>query len=136
MSVGVNAEKKASIASAGGGDAAVTIWHNPNCGNSRGALALLRERGIEPHVVLYLKDPPDRASLLATVRATGEPVRALLRDKEALCAELGLHDANKTDDELIDVMLAHPQLINRPVVITPKGARLCRPPERLLELIG
>ena len=118
------------------GDANVTIWHNPNCSNSRGALALLRERDIEPRVVLYLKDTPDRATLLATVQATGEPVRALLRDKEALCAELGLHDPGKTDDELVDAMLAHPVLINRPVVITPKGARLCRPPERVLELIG
>ena len=118
------------------GDAGVTIWHNPNCSNSRGALALLRERGIEPKVVLYLKDTPDRATLLATVQATGEPVRALLREKEALCAELGLNDADKTDDELVDAMLANPVLINRPVVITPKGARLCRPPERVLELIG
>lgn len=114
----------------------VTIWHNPNCSNSRNALALLRERGIEPTVVQYLKDTPDRATLLATVRATGEPVRALLRDKEALCAELGLLDAGKTDDELLDAMLAHPVLINRPVVITSKGARLCRPPERVLELIA
>ena len=113
----------------------VTIWHNPNCSNSRGALALLRERGIVPDVVLYLKDPPDRATLLATARATGEPLRALLRDKEALCAELGLLDAGKTDDELVDAMLAHPVLINRPVVITANGARLCRPPERVLELL-
>ncbi len=116
-------------------EAGVTIWHNPNCSNSRGALALLRERGVEPTVVPYLKDTPDRATLLATVRATGEPVRALLRDKEALCAELGLNDAGKTDDELIDAMLAHPVLINRPVVITGKGARLCRPPEKVLELL-
>ncbi|MEO0317159.1 MAG: hypothetical protein RL404_836 [Pseudomonadota bacterium] len=116
-------------------DAGVTIWHNPNCSNSRGALALLRERGIEPTIVPYLQDTPDRATLLATVRATGEPVRALLRDKEAIYAELGLNDAGKTDDELIDAMLAHPVLINRPVVITRKGARLCRPTERVLELI-
>ena len=117
------------------GVAGVTIWHNPNCSNSRGALALLRERGIEPHVVLYLQDTPDRATLWATVRATGKPVRALLREKEALCAELGLNDAGKTDDELVDAMLAHPVLINRPVVITGKGARLCRPPELVLDLI-
>ncbi len=113
----------------------VTIWHNPNCSNSRNTLALLRERGIEPTIVQYLKDTPDRATLLATIRATGEPVRALLRDKEALCAELGLHDAGKTDDALVDAMLAHPVLINRPVVITGKGARLCRPPERVLDLL-
>lgn len=118
------------------GDAGVTIWHNPSCSNSRGALALLRERGIEPRVVHYLKDTPDRATLLATVQATGEPVRALLRDKEAICAELGLQDAGRTDDELVDAMLAHPVLINRPVVITPKGARLCRPPERVLDLLN
>ena len=114
----------------------VTIWHNPNCGTSRNTLALLRERGIEPRVVLYLKDTPDRVTLLATVQATGEPVRALLRDKEAICAELGLQDAGRTDDELVDAMLAHPVLINRPVVITPKGARLCRPPERVLDLLN
>lgn len=114
----------------------VTIWHNPNCSTSRNTLALLRERGIEPEVVLYLKNPPDRATLQATVRATGEPVRALLREKEKLCAELGLDDAAKSDDELIDAMLAHPVLINRPVVITDKGARLCRPVERALEVVA
>ena len=113
----------------------VTIWHNPNCSNSRSALALLRERGIEPTIVLYLTNPPDRTTLVATVQATGEPVRAVLRDKEALCAELGLHDASKTDGALIDAMLAHPVLINRPIVITRQGARLCRPPERVLALI-
>ena len=125
----------AEISSGPSSHAGVTIWHNPNCSNSRGALALLRERGIEPHVVLYLQDTPDRATLWATVRATGKPVRALLREKEALCAELGLNDAGKTDDELVDAMLAHPVLINRPVVITGKGARLCRPPELVLDLI-
>ena len=113
----------------------VTIWHNPNCGTSRNTLALLRERGIEPEVVLYLKTPPDRATLQAVVRATGEPVRALLREKEKLCAELGLDDAAKSDDELLDAMLAHPALINRPVVITAKGARLCRPVEKVVEVL-
>lgn len=114
----------------------VTIWHNPYCSTSRNALALLRERGIEPEVVLYLKNPPDRDTLLATLRATGQPARALLRDKEKLCAELGLDDASKSDDELVDAMLAHPVLINRPVVITPKGARLGRPLEKVLEVLG
>lgn len=114
----------------------VTIWHNPNCGTSRNALALLRERGIEPEVVLYLKNPPDRDTLLATIRATGQPARALLREKEKLCGELGLDDPTKTEDELVDAMLAHPVLINRPVVITPEGARLGRPVERVLEVIS
>jgi len=113
----------------------VTLWHNPNCSTSRNTLALLRERGIEPRVVLYLKDTPDRATLLATVQATGEPVRALLRDKEAICAELGLQDAGKTDDELVDAMLAHPVLINRPIVITAMGTRLCRPSELVLDIL-
>ena len=114
----------------------VTLWHNPNCSTSRNALALLRERGVEPDVVLYLKHPPDRDSLLATIRATGQPARALLRDKEKLCGELGLDDASKSDDELVDAMLAHPVLINRPVVITAKGARLGRPLEKVLEVLG
>mgnify|MGYP001190460151 CR=1 FL=1 len=113
----------------------VTIWHNPNCSTSRNALALLRERGIEPEVVLYLKNPPDRDTLLAAIRATGQPARALLRDKEKLCAELGLDDASKSDDELVDAMLAHPVLINRPVVMTAKGARLGRPLEKVLEVL-
>jgi arsenate reductase len=113
----------------------VTIWHNPNCSTSRNALALLRERGIEPEVVLYLKNPPDRDTLQATIRATGQPARALLRDKEALCAELGLNDPSATDEQLINAMLAHPVLINRPVVITPLGARLGRPLEKLLEVM-
>ncbi len=114
----------------------VTIWHNPNCSTSRNALALLRERGIEPDVVLYLKNPPDRATLLATIQATGQPARALLRDKEALCAELGLGAPSTTDDELVDAMLMHPVLSNRPVVITTKGARLGRPLEKVLEVLG
>ncbi len=113
----------------------VTIWHNPNCSASRKALALLRERGIEPEVVLYLKHPPDRDTLLATVRATGQPARALLRDKEAMCAELGLDQPSTTDDAIVDAMLAHPVLINRPVVRTAKGARLGRPLEKVLEVL-
>ncbi len=112
-----------------------TIWHNPNCSASRNALALLRERGIEPEIVLYLKNPPDRDTLVATIRATGQPARALLRAKESLCAELGLDDPARTDDALVDAMLAHPVLINRPVVITPLGARLGRPVEKVLEVL-
>ena len=114
---------------------AVTLWHNPNCSTSRNALALLRERGIEPEIVLYLKNPPDRDTLLATIRATGLPARGLLRDKEKLCGELGLDDPSTTDDALVDAMLAHPVLINRPVVITERGARLGRPLESLLEVL-
>jgi len=113
----------------------VTIWHNPNCGTSRNTLALLRERGIEPEVVHYMKTPPDRDTLKSVIKATGEPVRALLRSKEKLCADLGLDDEAKSDDELLDAMLAHPVLINRPVVITAKGARLCRPVDRALEVL-
>lgn len=114
----------------------VTLWHHPNCSASRNALALLRERGIEPDVVLYLQNPPDRATLEAVVRATGEPVRALLRSKEKLCSELGLEDPVTPDEQLIDAMLAHPVLINRPVVVTAKGARLCRPVEKALEVLA
>jgi arsenate reductase len=113
----------------------VTLWHNPSCGTSRNTLALLRERGIEPEVVQYLKTPPDRDTLKQVIRATGQPVRALLRSKEKLCAELGLDNAAISDDELLDAMLAHPVLINRPVLISDKGARLCRPVDKALEVL-
>ena len=96
----------------------------------------MRERGIEPEVIQYLKTPPERDALKQVIKATGEPVRALLRSKEKLYAELGLDDTAKSDDELLDAMLAHPVLINRPVVITEKGARLCRPVERALEVLS
>lgn len=112
-----------------------TIWHNPNCSASRNALALLRERGVEPEIVLYLKNPPDRATLVATIRATGQPARALLREKEKLCSELELADVSASEDALVDAMLTHPVLINRPVVITARGARLGRPLERVLEIL-
>ncbi len=114
---------------------AVTLWHNPNCSTSRNALALLRERGIEPVVVQYLKTPPDRETLKKVIAATGEPVRSLLRSKEKLCAELGLDDPSISDDALLDAMVAHPVLINRPVVITAAGSRLGRPVERVLEVL-
>lgn len=113
----------------------ITIYHNSRCSNSRGALALIREAGIEPVVIDYLQTPPDRATLLALVAATGEPVRALMREKEAAYAELGLDHPDTTDAQRIDAMLAHPVLINRPLVVTPKGTRLCRPPERVRELL-
>ncbi|GAB3506030.1 arsenate reductase (glutaredoxin) [Pseudoxanthomonas daejeonensis] len=111
----------------------VTIWHNPRCSNSRAALQLLREHGIEPRVVDYLASPPDRATLLQVAADSGLGLRGLVRDKEAVFAELGLGAAS--DDALLDAMLAHPQLINRPVVISGRGVRLCRPPETVLELL-
>lgn len=112
-----------------------TIFHNPNCSTSRKALALLRERGIEPTVVEYLKTPPSRDRLVELLREMNIPPRALLRRKEALYGELGLDDPNRTDDELIDAMLAHPVLIERPIVVTPKGVRLGRPVESVLEIL-
>ncbi len=113
--------------------AEVTIWHNPRCGNSRGALQLLRERGIEPVVIDYLSDPPDRATLLRVAADSGVGLRGLVRDKEPLFRELGLASAD--DATLLEAMLANPVLINRPVVIAPRGTRLCRPPETVLELL-
>ncbi|MNK20744.1 Arsenate reductase [compost metagenome] len=113
----------------------VTIWHNPRCSNSRGALELLRGRGIEPTVIEYLKDPPDRATLQALVAAMGSGARALLREKESAYAALGLDDATLQDAALIQAMLEHPALINRPIVRTPLGVRLCRPPEAVLEIL-
>jgi arsenate reductase len=113
----------------------ITIYHNAKCSNSRGALALIREAGIEPRVIDYLKNPPDRETLLRLIRATGEPVRALMRSKEAAYAELGLGDDEVADEALIDALLAHPTLLNRPIVVTPKGTRLCRPPETVKDLL-
>lgn len=113
----------------------VRIWHNPRCGNSRGALALLREHGIEPEIYEYLKTPPDRAQLEAVIARMGITARALLRTKEAVYGELGLADPALSDAALIEAMVRHPILINRPIVETPKGAALCRPPERLLALL-
>jgi len=111
----------------------VTVYHNPRCSNSRGVLALLAERGIEPQVIEYLKTPPDAATLRRLARESGEPLRALVRSKEAVYDELGLADAD--DDALIAAMQAHPVLINRPIVATPKGVALCRPPEKVLPLL-
>ena len=114
---------------------AVTIYHNPRCSTSRNALALLRERGIEPQVVEYLKTPPSRDELQRITAATGEPLRALLRTKQPEYLEQGLDNPALTDDQLLDAMLATPVLINRPIVVTPKGARLGRPAERVLEVL-
>jgi arsenate reductase len=114
---------------------AVTIWHNPACGTSRNTLAIIRNAGIEPLVVEYLKTPPDRATLTATIAAAGLTVREALREKGTPFAELGLGDPALSDDALVDAMLAHPILINRPFVTTERGTRLCRPSEQVLELL-
>ena len=114
---------------------AVTIYHNPRCSTSRNALALLRERGIEPQVVEYLKTPPSREKLVELIAAAGLGVRGIMRAKEALFTELGLGDPAKTDEALIDAMMAHPILINRPIVVTPLGTRLCRPSEVVLDIL-
>jgi len=113
----------------------ITIYHNSKCSNSRGALALIREHGLEPEVIEYLKTPPSKETLKAMIAAAGITTRELLRAKEDVYAELGLDDAKWTDDELVDFMLQHPILMNRPIVVTPLGTRLCRPPERVLEIL-
>lgn len=112
-----------------------TIFHNPACSNSRGALALLRAHGIEPEVVEYLKTPPSVERLTGLVAAMGMAPRELLRDKEAEFATLGLADPRWSDTQLLELMVRHPRLINRPIVETARGTRLCRPPERVLELL-
>jgi arsenate reductase len=113
----------------------ITIYHNPACGTSRNTLAMIRQSGEVPVVVEYLKDPPTRARLIELITAMGISARALLRQKGTPYDELGLADSKWTDDELIDFMLAHPILINRPIVVTPKGARLCRPSEAVLDIL-
>jgi len=113
----------------------VTIYHNPACSTSRNTLAVIRQSGEEPEVIEYLKNPPDRARLTGLIKAMGITVRALLREKGTPYAELGLADPKWSDDELIDFMLAHPILINRPIVVTAKGTRLCRPSEKVLDLL-
>jgi len=113
----------------------VTIYHNPSCGTSRNVLGMIRASGEEPEIIEYLKTPPDRARLIELINAMGISARALLRQKDTPYAELGLADPKWSDDELIDFMLAHPILINRPVVVTPRGVRLCRPSELVLDLL-
>jgi len=115
----------------------VTIYHNPSCGTSRNALAMIRATGTEPAIIEYLKTPPSRARLVELIGLMGISPRALLREKGTPYAEfgLGLGEAKWTDDELIDFMMAHPILINRPIVVTPKGVRLCRPSELVLDLL-
>lgn len=113
----------------------VTIYHNPQCGTSRNTLAMIRQSGVEPEVIEYVKNPPTRTRLVELIAAMGITPRALLREKGTPYAELGLADPKWTDDELIDAMLKHPILINRPIVVTGKGVRLCRPSEAVLEIL-
>ena len=113
----------------------VTIYHNPDCGTSRNTLAMIRATGIEPTIIEYLHTPPSRARLVELIAAMGIPPRALLREKGTPYGELGLGNSNWTDGELIDFMMAHRILINRPIVVSPKGVRLCRPSELVLELL-
>ena len=113
----------------------ITIYHNPACGTSRNVLGLIRNSGVEPRVIEYLKTPPSRAELMGLIARLGIPVRDLLRRKGTPYDELGLADPNWTDDELVDRMLEHPILINRPIVVTPLGVRLCQPSETVLDLL-
>jgi len=113
----------------------IVIYHNPACGTSRNTLAMIRQSGEEPEVIEYLKTPPSRQKLKELIAAMGIPARAVLREKGTPYSELGLGDPKWSDDELIDFMLAHPILINRPIVVTPKGVRLCRPSEAVLDIL-
>ena len=113
----------------------ITIYHNPDCGTSRNTLAMIRASGVEPVVVEYLKNPPSREKLESLIDAMGVPVRDLLRRKGTPYDDLGLDDLALGDAELIDFMMAHPILINRPIVETPRGTRLCRPSEVVLDLL-
>lgn len=113
----------------------IIIYHNPECGTSRNALAMIRNAGIEPHVVEYLKTPPSRAMLESLIARAGIVPRALLREKGTPFAEMGLGDDSLSDAALIDAMMAHPILINRPLVVSPLGVKLCRPSEAVLDLI-
>ncbi len=113
----------------------ITIYHNPACGTSRNTLALIRNSGAEPTVIEYLKTPPSRAELSDLLRRMGIPARALLREKEKVYAELDLSDPSLTEDQLVDAIMAHPILINRPIVVTQLGVKLCRPSELVLDIL-
>jgi len=113
----------------------VIIYHNPQCGTSRNTLGLIRNAGIEPHIIEYLKCPPARAMLVQLIARAGLTARALLREKGTPFRELGLDNPALSDGELVDAMMAHPILINRPIVVTPKGVRLCRPSELVVDLL-
>ncbi|WP_429091424.1 glutaredoxin-dependent arsenate reductase [Aeromonas rivipollensis] len=116
-------------------DPKITIYHNPACGTSRNTLALIRNSGVEPTVIHYLETPPSRETLVALIAAMGIPARDLLRQNVPPYAALGLAEDRFSDEELIDAMLSHPILINRPIVVTPLGTRLCRPSEVVLEIL-
>ena len=113
----------------------VIIYHNPDCGTSRNTLGLIRNAGIEPHVIEYLKTPPTRALLAQLIARMGISTRALLREKGTPFHELGLGDPTLTDEQLLDAMMAHPILINRPIVVTSMGVKLCRPSEAVLDIL-
>ena len=113
----------------------IVVYHNPECGTSRNTLGLIRNAGIEPHVVEYLKSPPSRALLVELIERAGITPRELLREKGTPYAELGLGDTSLSDDALVDAMMAHPVLINRPLVVSPLGVKLCRPSEAVLDLL-
>nr|WP_217498047.1 arsenate reductase (glutaredoxin) [Sphingomonas zeae] len=113
----------------------VVIYHNPECGTSRNALAMIRNAGIEPHVVEYLKSPPSRALLVQLIARADMTPRDLLREKDTPYAQLGLGDTSLSDAALVDAMMAHPILINRPLVVSPLGVKLCRPSEAVLDLL-
>ena len=113
----------------------ITIYHNPACGTSRNVLALIRHAGLQPQVIEYLKTPPGKEQLRALAAAMALPVRALLREKGTPYAELGLGDAKWTDEQLLDFIVQHPILLNRPIVVTPLGTKLCRPSEEVLEIL-
>jgi arsenate reductase len=113
----------------------ITIYHNPDCGTSRNTLAMIQQSGEEPVIIEYLKHPPTRERLVELIKAMNIPVRKLLREKGTPFAELGLSDSKWSDDQLIDFMLKYPILINRPIVVTPKGVRLCRPSEAVLDFL-
>lgn len=113
----------------------ITIYHNPKCGTSRNVLAAIREAGHDPQVIEYLKTPPSRETLESLIARAGEGARGLLRAKEPLAKDLGLDDADVTDAQIVDAMVAHPILINRPIVVTPDAVKLCRPSETIAELL-
>jgi len=113
----------------------ITIYHNPDCGTSRNVLAMIRQSGVEPEIIEYLRTPPSRERLVGLIRAMPLSVSELLRQKDTPYDALGLDDPTLEDDDLIDAMLEHPILIDRPIVVTPLGTRLCRPSERVLDIL-